>query len=61
MQVLKTLRLKSGAFDFIVTPSGKWVFLEVNRTPSWNWMSNPIDEDLALGIAEELAYDYTAS
>ncbi len=29
-------------------------FLEVNRTPSWNWMSRHVGEDVARGIAEEL-------
>ena len=31
-ELMRELDLVSGAFDFIVTPSGEWVFLEVNES-----------------------------
>lgn len=57
-QLMHTLGLQVGAFDFIVRPDDTWVFLEVNRTPSWNWMQKPLGEDLTLKLAEELANAY---
>lgn len=58
-QLLTTLGLRSGAFDFIVDKQGIWHFLEVNRTPSWNWMSRHVGEDIAEGIASELMREWS--
>ncbi len=35
---MKLLSLDYGAIDFIVTPSGKWVFLEINCMGQWLWI-----------------------
>lgn len=35
--VLESLGLRFGAFDFIVTPSGDWVFMEVNQAGQFIW------------------------
>jgi ATP-grasp ribosomal peptide maturase len=43
--------LRYGAFDFIVTPGGQWVFLECNGAGQWGWLA----EECALPIAESIA------
>ena len=40
--MLKILGLHYGAFDFICTPEGEWVFLEVNPTGEWAWLENSL-------------------
>ncbi len=52
--LLESLELKVGAFDLIKTEYG-WVFLEVNSTPSWNWMNPFVEDKIQKGIALELA------
>lgn len=37
-EMLSKLELEYGAFDFIVTPDEKWVFLEVNCMGQWLWI-----------------------
>jgi hypothetical protein len=37
-EMLKRLGLVYGAFDFIRTPQGELVFLEVNPTGEWAWL-----------------------
>jgi hypothetical protein len=34
-------RLVYGAYDFIVTPGGEYVFLEVNQVGQWLWIETP--------------------
>ncbi len=58
-KLMQKLGIGTAGFDFIVSKDGEWHFLEVNRTPSWNWMSKHVGEDIATGIAEELARKYT--
>ena len=50
MNILKTFGLHFGAFDFIVKPDGKWVFLEVNPNGQWLWL----EQLLGLDISEKL-------
>lgn len=38
--MLAKLRLAYGAFDFVVSMDGRWVFLEVNPTGEWAWLEN---------------------
>lgn len=38
--LLRNLGLEYGASDFIVTPSGDWVFLEVNPSGQWLWIEH---------------------
>ena len=40
--MLQTLGLVYGAFDFIRTPRGEDVFLEVNPTGEWAWLENSL-------------------
>lgn len=37
-EMLTKLGLEYGAFDFIVSPSGNWYFLEVNCMGQWLWI-----------------------
>lgn len=57
-RLMQDLGLRAGAFDFIIGNDDNWYFLEVNRTPSWNWMSKHVGEDIATGIAEALIDEY---
>ena len=47
---LRQLDLQYGAFDFIVTPHGEYVFLELNPSGQWMWLERltgvPISEEL---------------
>lgn len=48
---LGELNLNYGALDFVVQPSGEWVFLEVNPMGQWLWI-----EDLTgMGISDSIA------
>lgn len=50
--LVKDLGLTYGAIDFIVTPSGDHVFLELNPAGEWGWLQR----DCGLEIAEALAH-----
>jgi D-alanine-D-alanine ligase-like ATP-grasp enzyme len=45
------LNLAFGALDFVVTPEGELVFLEVNPNGQWLWL----DDQLNLGISDAVA------
>lgn len=47
----RTLKLRFGAFDFIVTPAGEVVFLEVNPSGQWLWL----DRVAGLAISDAMA------
>jgi hypothetical protein len=47
----RRMGLHFGAFDFVVTPEGEYVFLECNPNGQWLWL----DEKLNLGIAKAIA------
>lgn len=51
IDLLKRLNLPFGAFDFTVTPEGKWVFLEINPNGQWGW----IEERTGLPITSAMA------
>ena len=40
LRMLRELRIEFGAFDFIVDPTGKIYFLEVNPNGQWYWIEN---------------------
>lgn len=42
IRMMAELGLVYGAFDFIRTPSGELVFLEVNPTGEWAWLENTL-------------------
>ncbi|MGA5700684.1 ATP-grasp ribosomal peptide maturase [Peterkaempfera bronchialis] len=43
-----------GAFDFIVTPSGAWRFLEVNPNGQWSWIERHTGVPISRALAELL-------
>lgn len=48
---LKNMNLNFGCFDFIVTPSGEYVFLECNPNGQWLW----VEIETGLPISEAIA------
>jgi hypothetical protein len=57
LQLLKELGLLYGAIDMIVTPTGEYVYLEVNPHGAWLWL----EEALQLPIAASLAHTLTCA
>ena len=55
IKFLDKMRLNFGAFDFIVTPSGKYVFLECNPNGQWLWIEMETGLKISEAIAEALA------
>lgn len=57
ISLMKELRLVYGAVDMILTPSGQYVFLEVNPGGQWGWIEDltglPISRSLAEILSEE--------
>lgn len=51
IKFLDRMRLNFGAFDFIVTPAGEYVFLECNPNGQWLW----IEMETGLKISEAIA------
>lgn len=49
------LGLRFAALDFVVTPEGDWVFIEVNPNGQWAWIEHQTGLPIAAGIAEALA------
>jgi hypothetical protein len=51
LRLLKHFGLSYGAFDFVLTPDGRYVFLEVNPNGQYGWIQDlvglPIDEAIA--------------
>jgi glutathione synthase/RimK-type ligase-like ATP-grasp enzyme len=51
LKLMDALGLNYGAFDFIVTPEGRHVFLEVNPSGEFMWLMQhpglPVDQALA--------------
>lgn len=53
-QMMKDFSLSFGAFDFIVTPENKWVFLEINPNGQWLWLEKCLNLDISQKILEYL-------
>lgn len=52
--LLKALGLRYGAFDFIETPDGEIVFLEVNPNGQYGWLEEELGFSISAAIATEL-------
>lgn len=52
--VLRDLGLQYGAFDLIVTPSGDYIFLEVNPSGQFLWIEDLTDLPITSAIAQHL-------
>lgn len=53
-QMMNDYSLNFGAFDFIVTHEGEWIFLEVNPNGQWLWLEKALDLDVSGKIVEYL-------
>lgn len=53
--LMEALRLNYGAFDFIVTPEGRHVFLEVNPSGEFMWLMRHPGLPIAEALADVLA------
>lgn len=51
--LMNELGLRFGALDFLVTPTGEWVFLEVNPNGQWAWIRE-LTPDIAAALATAL-------
>ncbi len=51
LELTARLSLAYGAIDLVLTPDGRYVFLEINPNGQWLW----IDEMLSLGISRSIA------
>jgi glutathione synthase/RimK-type ligase-like ATP-grasp enzyme len=47
-------RLVFGAYDFIVTPDGDFVFLEVNPVGQWLWLEDATGVQISAAVAQAL-------
>lgn len=59
LNILKFFELRFGAFDFIVTPTGEWVFLEINPNGQWLWLEEVLNLDISKRIVELLNKEET--
>lgn len=53
--LMRFWRLSFGALDMIVTPSGEYVFLEINPGGQWGWIEDLAGLPISGAIAETLA------
>jgi D-alanine-D-alanine ligase-like ATP-grasp enzyme len=53
VKLTSVLGLRFGALDFIVTPAGEWVFLEINPNGQWVWIDD-VTPMIANAIADAL-------
>jgi ATP-grasp ribosomal peptide maturase len=51
------LGLSYGAFDFVVQPDGRWVFLECNPGGQYGWIEDAVGAPITETIAELLSED----
>lgn len=52
--LMKKMNLHFGAIDMIVTPSGDYVFLEINPSGQWGWIEVLTKMPISEAIAEIL-------
>lgn len=61
VDLTKRLGLLSGSIDMILTPDGRYVFLEINQNGQWGWLEVltglPISEAIAELLIEKSSYD----
>jgi ATP-grasp ribosomal peptide maturase len=53
-KLMSNLGLHFGALDFLVTPEGSWVFLEINPNGQWAWIEDETGLPIAAAIADAL-------
>ncbi|MER6109359.1 ATP-grasp ribosomal peptide maturase [Streptomyces hirsutus] len=53
-RLMERLQLRYGAADFVVSPDGRWTFLEINPCGQWDWIQGATDLPIAEALADEL-------
>ncbi|WP_030422156.1 MULTISPECIES: ATP-grasp ribosomal peptide maturase [unclassified Streptomyces] len=53
-QLMDELGLLFGALDFVVTPDGRWKFLEINPNGQWHWIAVRANVPLVEAMADAL-------
>lgn len=54
-RLMASLDLRFGAIDFVLTPDGDYLFLEVNPNGQWLWLDDQLNFGISGKIAEWLA------
>ncbi|MGH3736903.1 MAG: hypothetical protein ACRDT6_15030 [Micromonosporaceae bacterium] len=52
---MRRLDLRFAALDFVVVPSGQWIFLEINPNGQWAWLEDITGLPIAAAVADSLA------
>lgn len=52
--LLRSLRLRFAALDFVVDPDGQWWFLECNPNGQWAWIEDATGMPIASALADAL-------
>ena len=53
-RLMKVLKLRFGAIDFVLTPDGQYVFLEINPNGQWLWIEDRLGYPITNRIAKWL-------
>lgn len=56
LALMRQLSLRFAAMDFLVTPGGEWVFLELNPNGQWAWLEDETGLPIASAIADALIH-----
>jgi len=56
-KVVEHYKLNFGAFDFILTPNGEYVFLEINPNGQWAWIEDLTKQPLSNALISTLLGD----
>jgi ATP-grasp ribosomal peptide maturase len=54
-ELMRVLGLRYGALDFVISPDGRWTFLEINPTGQFGWIENKTGAPLLDHLADLLA------
>jgi glutathione synthase/RimK-type ligase-like ATP-grasp enzyme len=54
VRLTQALHLRYAALDFIVTPEGRYIFLEINPNGEYGWVEDATGLPISAAIAEEL-------
>jgi glutathione synthase/RimK-type ligase-like ATP-grasp enzyme len=57
VEILESFGLRYGAFDFLLTPDGSYVFLELNPSGQWDWIERATGQQITSSMARRLADD----
>lgn len=53
-RLLRSLGLRFAAMDFVVTPAGDWVFVDLNPNGQWGWIEHETGLPICAAIADAL-------